>query len=341
MLYSLLRPLLFRLAPETAHHAALSGLHAALAVPGLGAALRWHTRPAPQPLQVMGLDFVHPIGLAAGFDKNAAHVHALAALGFAFIEVGSVTARPAAGNPRPRLFRLPADGALINRMGLNNEGAAAVATRITALRARGLPVPLFVNVAKTHDAALCGDAAIADYVASVTALQALADVMVINISCPNSGDGRTFEAPDLLAPLLAAIRPAVAPERPLLVKLSPDLPDATLDAVVDCALDTGVTGFTATNTSVDRSTLTTPQATLDGIGNGGLSGAPLAARARQVVARVRQRIGPDRPLVGVGGVRTAADAQALRDAGADLVQLYTGFIYGGPRTVRDLVAGLR
>ncbi|MCA9543268.1 MAG: quinone-dependent dihydroorotate dehydrogenase, partial [Myxococcales bacterium] len=278
---------------------------------------------------------------AAGFDKNAAHVHALAALGFAFIAVGSVTARPAEGNPRPRLFRLPQDAALINRMGLNNEGAQAVAARIEGLRAAGpLPVPLFINVAKTHDAALCGDAAIADYAEAVGRLQGLADAVVINISCPNSGDGRTFEDPALLAPLLAALRPLVDVDRPLLVKLSPDLPDATLDAVIDTALDAGVTGFTATNTSVDRSRLITPPRELEQIGAGGLSGAPLVERSRQVVAHVRRRIGPDRPIVGVGGVRTGADAAALRAAGADLVQLYTGFIYGGPTTVKRLVAAL-
>lgn len=339
-MYPLLRPLLFRLAPETAHHLALSGLHAGLAVPGVSGLLRRWARPAAKPTRLMDLDFAHPVGLAAGFDKNAAHVRALADLGFAFIEVGSVTAQPAQGNARPRLFRLPEDQALINRMGLNNEGAQAVAARIQGLRAAGpLPVPLFINVAKTHDPTLSGDAAIADYADAVGRLQGLADVMVINISCPNSGDGRTFEDPELLAPLLAALRPLVDADRPLLVKLSPDLPDATLDRVIDTALDAGVTGFTATNTSVDRSQLKTPPAQLDRIGAGGLSGAPLTARSRKVVAHVRKRIG-DRPLVGVGGVRTAADAQAVRDAGADLVQLYTGFVYGGPTTVKQIVAGL-
>lgn len=336
MMYAALRPLLFRLPPEMAHHLALAGMHGLMAVPGGETALRTAFA-AQKPVELMGMRFANPVGLAAGFDKNAEHVHAMAALGFGFVEVGSVTARPAGGNARPRLFRLPEDGGLINRMGLNNEGAAAIALRLRALRERGVPVPLFVNVAKTHDPAICGDAAVADYVESVRQVQAFADAVVINISCPNSGDGRTFEVPELLAPLLAAIRPEVDAHRPLLVKLSPNLPEAQLEAVVRTALDAGITGFTATNTSVDRSGLATSEARLASIGRGGLSGRPLAARSRAVVRTVRGLVGPAVPVVGVGGITTPADARAMLDAGADLVQLYTGFIYGGPATVRRIV----
>jgi dihydroorotate dehydrogenase len=339
-MYALLRSLLFRLPPETAHRLTVAGLEGLLAVPGATALLRRWLR-AEAPVSLMGMRFANPVGLAAGFDKNALHVHALAALGFGFIEIGSVTALPAPGNAQPRLFRLPADRAIINRMGLNNLGAEITAQRLAALRAEGLPVPLFVNVAKSHDPTVMGDAAVADYVTSVRLVQAHADAMVINISCPNSGDGRTFEDPEVLGPLLEAIRPAVDAHRPLLVKLGPDLPDAQLEAVVRLSLDCGVTGFTATNTTVNRSNLSTAGEQLEAIGRGGLSGAPLRDRARAVVAKVRAYAGPAVPIVGVGGISDGADAQAMLDAGADLVQLYTGFIYGGPTTVRRIVQRIR
>lgn len=338
MPYRLARRLLFALPPEAAHRWTLAGLHAALALPGGGALIRRASRPPPDPVERLGLRFAHRIGLAAGFDKDARHVEAMAALGFAFVEVGSVTARPSAGNARPRLFRLPADEALINRMGLNNAGAAAAAARIAALPRR--PVPIFVNVAKTHDPALCGEAAIADYVESIAAVRAVADALVLNISCPNSGDGRTFEDPELLRPLLAAVMDAVGDGPPLLVKVSPDLDEERLRAVARLALDAGARGFTASNTTVDRSGLATPADTLAAIGPGGLSGAPLHPKALRAVKALRGFAGPEVTLVGVGGVRGAEQARAFRAAGADLVQLYTGFVYGGPGTVRRICEGL-
>ncbi len=339
MIYPVARRLLFSLPPEVAHRWTLGGLRAALAVPGGRRAVAGLTAAAPRPVQALGLSFANPVGLAAGFDKDARHIDAMAALGFGFVEVGSVTARPSAGNPQPRLFRLKADGALINRMGLNNQGAEATAARLAALAER--PVPIFVNVAKSHDKTLSGDAAIGDYVRSITLMAPLADALVLNISCPNSGDGRTFEDPELLGPLLTAVTAALGADGPpLLVKISPDLDRARLEAVARLALDAGAAGFTATNTTVDRSGLSTPVAELDAIGNGGLSGAPLHARAVETVRRLRDFVGPAVTLVGVGGIRGPAEARAFIDAGADLVQLYTGFIYGGPRTVRRICAGL-
>lgn len=324
--------LLFLLPPERAHGVAMSALHAGLAMPGVGALLKAASRADGPAVEVFGLRFPNPLGVAAGFDKNAEHVHALAALGFGFVEVGSVTARPSAGNPRPRLWRLRADQALVNRMGLNNRGADAIATTLAKLDA---PVPLFVNVAKSHDPEVMGDAAVSDYVTSVERVAPHADVLVLNVSCPNTGDGRTFEDPEALAPLLAAVAPKVPDGRPWLVKVSPDLDPGALDEVVDVALSAGAHGFTATNTTVRRDGLRTPGAAEL---NGGLSGAPLHAAAVRTVARIRART--DRPIVGVGGVRTSADARAFLDAGAQLVQLFTGFIYGGPRTARRICRGL-
>ncbi len=334
MLYALFRALLFRLPPEQAHRAALRALHAMVAMPGGAAALRALTA-ASHPVRVLGLDFANPVGLAAGFDKNAEHVAVLAALGFGFIEVGSVTARPWPGNPTPRLFRLPADRALINRMGLNNQGAEAVAARLGAPHA----VPLFVNVAKTPDPALEGAAAIDDYAETVRRLAPYADAVVLNVSCPNSGDGRTFEEPAALDPLLvAALAARGAGGPPLLVKISPDLDRGLLREVVEVAEAHGVDGFTATNTTVHREGLRTPPGRLSAIGRGGLSGVPLHPRALSTVAALRALTA--RPIVGVGGVDGPDTARALLDAGAQLVQLYTGFIYRGPTVVRRIVKGL-
>lgn len=339
MIYPLARRLLFALPPEVAHRWTLGALRGALALPGGRGLVRRSTAPARRPVVCLGLRFDNPVGLAAGFDKDARYIDAMAALGFGFVEVGSVTARPSAGNPRPRLFRLPGDGALVNRMGLNNQGAEATAARLASLTRR--PVPVFVNVAKTHDPRLAGDAAIADYVTSISAVKDHADALVLNISCPNSGDGRTFEDPELLAPLLDAVMRAVGADGPpLLVKVSPDLTPDALEAVARLALDAGARGFTATNTTVDRSGLKTPVARLDAIGPGGLSGAPLHRRAVSTVRRLRAIAGGDVALVGVGGIRGPDEANAFLAAGADLVQLYTGFVYGGPTTVRRICAGL-
>lgn len=324
-MYRLLRPLLFRLSPERAH---------GLATWAMDRGLVRAARPAAASRTVLGLRFANPVGIAAGFDKDATHVAGLIGLGFGFVEIGSVTAQPSAGNPRPRLFRLPADRALINRMGLNNAGAEAVAARLP-----GVPrdVPLFINIAKSHDAALSGAAAIADYVQSATLLAPHADVLVLNVSCPNSGDGRTFEEPDALQPLLDAVL-RVIDGTPLLVKLSPDLPDDTLDAAVDLACALGVAGFTVANTTVRRDGLKTAAARLEAIGKGGLSGAPLFERTVARVQRVRARTAL--PIVAVGGISDGAQARAALDAGADLVQIYTGFVYGGPQIVPRICAAL-
>jgi dihydroorotate dehydrogenase len=275
------------------------------------------------------------VGLAAGFDKNALYVTGIQSLGFGFVEVGSVTAKPCEGNRRPRLFRLPADGALINRMGLNNRGAAVTAARLQAIRDR-VHVPIFVNVAKTPDPSLEGDAAVADYVTSIQAVAESADAVVLNISCPNSGDGRTFEDPEAFATLVSAARPATE-GIPLLVKISPDLDVGQEREVVRVAMDAGVDGLIASNTTVVRDGLVqTPTRKLASIGAGGMSGAPLFERAVACVGRLREVTAGRIPIIGVGGVSTGEHALQMLDAGASLVEVYTGFIYRGPFTVRRI-----
>jgi len=291
-----------------------------------------------------GLRFENPVGLAAGFDKNAERVAAWAALGFGFAEVGSVTARPSPGNPRPRAFRLPDDRALVNRMGLNNDGAEAVAERLgRATR----PLPLGVNLAKTHDPAILGDAATEDFVTSFRLLAPLADFVALNVSCPNTAEGKTFEEPAAFDALLAAVMAArrdLSLGVPVLVKLSPppapDFDPGPVDELVEIAIGHGVAGFIATNTASDRSGLRTDAARLEAIGRGGLSGAPLEKRATALVRHLYRRTGGAVPVVGVGGVDSAEAAYRKVRAGASLVELYAGLVYEGPGLVKRIKRGL-
>ncbi|HJL31814.1 MAG TPA: quinone-dependent dihydroorotate dehydrogenase, partial [Polyangiaceae bacterium LLY-WYZ-15_(1-7)] len=299
--------------------------------------------------------FPTPVGLAAGFDKDAVAFEALGALGFGFVEVGTLTGEGQVGNPQPRLFRLPADRALINRMGFNNHGSAAAAPRLAGRRR----TIVGVNVGKTK--VVPEERAIEDYVASTRRLGASADYFVVNVSSPNTPGLRDLQAVEKLRPLLAAVRatldevappaPASGPETrgrryraprrvPLLVKIAPDLADADVDAVAELALELGLEGIIATNTTIARSGLQTGAAALERIGAGGLSGAPLKARALEVMRRLRRRVGERLVLVGVGGIESVDDAWARIRAGATLVQLYTAFVYEGPTLPRRLALGL-
>jgi dihydroorotate dehydrogenase len=293
-------------------------------------------------VRALGLDLPSPLGLAAGFDKEAAHVDALIALGFGFIEIGTITAQPQAGNPRPRMFRLPADRALVNRMGFNNAGAQAAAARLARRRDPGVVVG--VNIGKTK---VASDAA-ADYRASATILAPHADYLVINVSSPNTPGLRDLQAVEQLEPLIAAVREGIAKsgrDVPLLVKIAPDLADDDIDAVADLALRAGLDGLVATNTTISRDGLRSSADTIAAAGVGGLSGAPLADRSLAVLRRLRERVGDELVLVSVGGVQTAQDAHARLAAGATLVQAYTAFVYGGPlwpsRLQRELALQLR
>lgn len=345
-MYRLLRPLLFQLDAERAHGLGVGAAKLVQAAsPRLVEPLFAFEHTALRQ-SLWGLDFANPVGLAAGFDKNARLVPFWTSLGFGFAEVGSVSAEPSAGNPQPRAFRLPRDRALINRLGLNNDGAAAVAER---LRAQGAPRrPLGINLAKTHDPQIMGAAAQADFRRSFRHLAPQAGYVTLNVSCPNTREGKTFEAPDALGALLETIfaeRAALNLDVPVLVKLSPpERARATLGdetaAAVRVALDHGVHGFVATNTASDRAGLQTPAARLDAIGRGGLSGRPLAGRATAFVRALYRHTEGAVPLIGVGGVDSAAAAYAKIRAGASLVQLYTALVYEGPGLVRRIKKGL-
>ena len=331
-----------RLPPEAAHTVGFWLIRAAAAVPGVAWVLRRVFAPRDPALRVraLGLDFPGPLGLAAGFDKDGRGVTGLAALGFGFVEVGTVTARPQPGNAKPRMFRFPAERALVNRMGFNNAGAAALAARLRALRG---PRPVIgVNIGKTK--AVPEDSAVADYVTSARLVADVADYVVVNVSSPNTPGLRDLQAADKLKPLLAAVRAALdeaSPRRrvPLLVKIAPDLADPDIDAIADLALDLRLDGIIATNTTISREGLRDSAAVADA-GAGGMSGAPLKARALEVVRRLHARTGDRLTLIAAGGIESADDAWARLAAGATLVQAYTAFIYEGPCWPSRVHAGL-
>jgi dihydroorotate dehydrogenase len=317
-----------RLNAESAHRASMAGLRLVLAVPGLAALLRRLLAPRDPALTVsaLGLEFPSPVGLAAGFDKDAEAYDALGAFGFGHVEIGTVTAQPQPGNDRPRLFRLLRDRAIINRMGFNNHGSAAAALRL-ANRRPGTIVG--VNIGKTK--VVPEAEAIGDYVTSTERLARHADYLVVNVSSPNTPGLRNLQAVEHLRPLLSAVRDAAdrttGTRVPLLVKIAPDLADADIDEIADLALELGLDGIIATNTTTSRDGLHDDPYMAE---TGGLSGAPLKERSLEVLQRLRARVGDRLVLISVGGIETADDAWERLRAGATLVQAYTGMIYGGP-----------
>jgi dihydroorotate dehydrogenase len=348
--YALLRPLLFTLDAATAHAlgmAALAPLEHWGPLRALARAMFAVRRPRLV-VKTMGLTFPSPIGLAAGFDKNARRARALAALGFGHVELGTVTAIGQEPNPTPNLFRLPKDRALVNRLGFPNEGAEPVMQRLRGLGgSREVGVPVGVSIGKSRSIGIEPLApAIADYVASFRAVRAEADFVVANVSSPNTKDLRALQGAELARELLAAlVRENGSGRRvPLLVKVAPDLADAELSRLLDVAKELGLAGVVATNTTIGRAGLVTDAALVAEAGAGGLSGPPLRARALEVVRMARARLGSDATVIGVGGIETAEDVLAFVRAGADLVQLYTGFVYGGPlvasRLAREVDARL-
>jgi dihydroorotate dehydrogenase len=333
-----------RLPAETAHRVAFALIR--VAGPGGGLLRRWlGPRDPVLRVRALGLEFPGPLGLAAGFDKDARAVAGLAGLGFGFVEVGTVTARAQPGNPRPRMFRLPADRALVNRMGFNNAGAAAAAARLRGRRrGRRDGLVVGVNIGKTRAAA--DSEAAADYAASARAVADVADYLVVNVSSPNTPGLRDLQAAGRLRPVLVAVRSALDASAasgrrvPLLVKIAPDLAWEDIDAIADLAIELGLDGIIATNTTVSREGLVSPPAKVAAAGAGGLSGPPLRERSLAVLRRLRARAGDRLVLIAAGGIETPDDAWERLRAGATLVQAYTGFIYGGPLWPRRMHAGL-
>jgi dihydroorotate dehydrogenase len=322
----LARPVLFRLDAERAHETALRAL--GLAAPLLARASRL---PA-SPKKVFGITFPNPVGLAAGMDKDGRALRAWPALGFGFVEVGTVTHLPQRGNDRPRLFRLTASEAIVNRMGFNNAGAAALAARLARLGP--VPVPLGISLGKSR--AVPNDKALDDYVASLRALRGHGDYFAVNVSSPNTPGLRALQDRAFLDDLLAAL--AAETDKPLLVKVAPDLTDPALGEVLEVAAHRGIAGIIATNTTVSRAGVAGPDAALAGAQAGGLSGPPLHQRVIEVVKFVTSESGL--PVIGVGGIDSPEAARRMIDAGASLVQIYTGFVYGGPALVRAAVRAL-
>jgi dihydroorotate dehydrogenase, subfamily 2 len=340
-MYPLIRGLLFHLDPETAHEFACALIERVQSSPALLSGVEAMFGDATaQPRMLWGLEFRNPLGIAAGFDKNARLVKFLRAIGFGFVEVGTVTLRPQPGNPKPRMFRFPREKAIINRLGFNNEGAAAVAGRLESLSRAEAITPLFVNIGKNRDVAL--EDAPRAYLDAYRILAPLADATVINVSSPNTPGLRDLQASprleEILLPILDA-RETLAFARggrhPVLLKIAPDLDDLQLQDIAEVCSRLA-DGMVATNTTISREELT--EQTTE---SGGLSGRPLFARSTEILAKLRALVGRDYPLIGAGGVFSASDAKAKLDAGADLVQAYTGFIYEGPAFASRIAAGLR
>ncbi len=341
MLYkSLIKPFLFTLEAEKAHDFAISTSSLASnskLINGL-TKLFYNTSNTGLEKELFGLKFPNPIGLAAGFDKNGVTPLAMQALGFGFVEVGSITAKSSAGNPKPRAFRLPKDRSLINRMGLNNEGAEAVIARLKELE---LSIPLGINIAKTNDASIHGEDAIEDYLFSYELANSVADYITINISCPNTGEGKTFEDPEALDALLKGLGIDKSSRVPTLVKFSVDTNESTLTELVNICEKHGISGYVATNTSSIRKNLLTNESQLQKIGNGGLSGHSIFHQSTLVLKWLRNILGDTKPIIAVGGIDSIETAKAKLDAGADLLQVYTGMVFKGPGLVKEIKEGLK
>jgi dihydroorotate dehydrogenase len=328
----LVRPLLFLLDPETAHHLVLGWLRRSSHV-DLALGLLRRFQPAPKPKTFFGVTFQNPVGLAAGFDKNGVALPAWAALGFGFIEIGTVTAKAQAGNPRPRIFRYAEQEALINRLGFNNDGADMVANRLRQLRESGRwpAVPVGINIGKSKTTPL--DQAPADYLHSFRRLRNFADYIVLNVSSPNTPGLRALQERESLSILLRAIREENRTAKPIVVKISPDISSAQMEEIVSTCEENQVAALIATNTTLDHSSVLS-----GGDEAGGLSGVPLRKKSTELVRALAAR--STIPVIGCGGIFDAESAREKIDAGAALLQIYTGFIYRGPGLIREIVEAL-
>jgi len=340
MYKAIVRPFLFRFNSDLAHESTVCWAEKAAS----SRSLRWlakflydYQHPSLRQ-EVTGLEFRNPVGLAAGFDKNGTLAPIMESLGFGFVEVGSITANSSTGNPKPRSFRLPEDQSLINRMGLNNDGAATIVKRLQKLR---LSIPLGVNIAKTHDPAIAGESALEDYRESLLLARNVADYITLNISCPNTREGKTFEEPETLGRLLDYLDVSsdlTLP--PLFLKLSSDLEKEQLRELLAIARSHSISGYVAVNTSNSREGLQCGSDRLREIGNGGLSGRAIRERSNRIIRTIHEETRGEKPIIGVGGIFSADDALEKIRLGATLLQVYTGLIYEGPGLVRSINKGI-
>jgi len=341
-LYEILKPILFSLDPEFAHNSVHSSLKVIQSLPYASDLVRSYYRyPSSRLAQnLWGFDFPNPIGLAAGFDKNARLCRAMESFGFGFLELGSVTHRKSNGNPKPRLFRLTEDKALINRMGLNNEGPYQF---IKNYHQEKVSIPRIINIAKTNDNTIVGDEAVKDMLDCYRLIGSCSDIVVFNLSCPNTEDGRTFEDPTAVGSLIDAImilREEEAFKHPVLLKFSNDISVGLLTELAGISLEKGVGGFVLGNTSVSRTGLKEDQSSLESIGRGGLSGSPIYDRALERVSALYKFSNGRVPIIAVGGVGSPDQALEMMRHGASLVEIYTALVYEGPSVVKRILEGL-
>jgi len=342
-MYSILKPVLFLLSPERAH--SLSVWLLDIAVKVMPRLLRTWYCVEDKTLQrtVMGIQFPNPIGLAAGFDKDGKHIEGLSMLGFGFVEVGTVTPISQEGNPKPRLFRLPADRALINRMGFNNEGLDALVGRLKAIRERGVPRGIVIGGNIGKNKVTLNENAVSDYVSAFEALFDHVDYFAINVSSPNTPNLRDLQEKEPLKVLLNTLQQhnfAKPTSKPILLKIAPDLTDTQLLDIIEIINETQIQGVIATNTTLSREKLTLSSSEIETIGNGGLSGKPLRERSTEVIRFLAEKSNKSFVIMGVGGIHSPNDAREKLAAGADLIQIYTGFIYEGPGMIKKILKNL-
>ncbi len=331
-----IRPFLFLFDPETIHHFTFKVLSVAGKIPGFSNFIKAGFSVQHKRLErrILGLHFPNPVGLAAGFDKDAKLIDELACFGFGFIEIGTLTPKPQSGNAKPRLFRLPQDQALINRMGFNNGGVAEAVER---LKKRKSKVIIGGNIGKNK--VTPNEKAFEDYEYCFQTLYPYVDYFVVNVSSPNTPGLRELQEKEPLMQLMNHVKELSNKShqpKPVLLKIAPDLTNSQLDDVVEVLVATKADGVIATNTTISRDGLNTSHTTLEAIGNGGLSGRPLANRSNEMIAYLRSRLGKNFPIIGVGGIMSPEDAVEKINAGADLIQIYTGFVYEGPGFVKEI-----
>lgn len=337
LVYQLIKPLLFLISPEKAHHLTVRLFSILLAIPVISSIIRsfYSVKDKRLEREVFGLKFPNPVGLAAGFDKDGKHFKTMSALGFGFIEIGTVTPKGQIGNPQPRLFRLPSDKGLINRMGFNNEGVGALVERLKKDKSYNFIVGGNIGKNKVTP----NENAVDDYTYCFKALFDYVDYFVVNVSSPNTPNLRALQDKEPLTKLLSTLQTlnqAKDAPKPILLKIAPDLTDSQLDDILEIVADTKIDGVIATNTTISRAKLSTPESTITTIGAGGLSGRPVRERSTEVIRYLSKKSNGKLTIIGVGGIDNAAAALEKLEAGASLVQVYSGLIYAGPTLVKEI-----